>query len=79
MKPDILETTNKNIEIYEINVQLRNDMNYCAHHLDNLERANKYLSEELEKIDKTTNNIIKLLASISSNRATNRQEQLLKL
>lgn len=45
VKPDILEATNKNVEIYEINTQLRNDMDYCTHHLDNLERVNRSLSE----------------------------------
>lgn len=73
VKPDILEATNKNGEIYEINIQLRNDMDYCLHHLDNLERANKSLSDELEKIEKNTFHIIKFLTNICSNTKANRQ------
>lgn len=45
-------------------------MDYCQGHLQNLTRTNKILSDELDKIERMTTNVIKLLTNVNASRKT---------
>ena len=51
----------KNLEVEDINAQLKMDLDVCKRHLENVYRANATVTEELELYKKTNMLVIKKL------------------
>ena len=55
------EVFERNLEIDEINAQLKRDLEVCQKHLENVSRVNSSVSAELQKFKKTNTFVIQKL------------------